>query len=1454
MVYQLPNSIGANPYDPNSPARVLRDLALDPGNPNVVYACSDDHGAAIAAGNTDGAIFVKSMDAGVTWSQSILVTGGTQSDRMTIAVSPAAPGNVWAIYRSGSTDKLWRSSDHGSSWTLVAGNYTLNGGGYWRQDLAISPTDASVMYAAAYYANKSTNGGVSFIQQTGGQHIDTRCMEVISGSAPGSGGVGDVVIHGNDGGITLTVNGGTTWSNINGQGFNTSMFYGIGASELDFTIGGGRQDNDVAITDGNGWHLPQLYQDGAEAACHRTDPNILYAQRWCCSYSSKPLYAYVKNGTSWTRYSQNYQPSNHANNVRSMVAAEDGLLYIGHEDIYRSATPTTPPYLSWTKISDFAANFSSVPLNRPLRSITSCSRQPGIMYAAYSDACWGCGSAQGYLFKSTTGGGTGPNDWVDITGDLPSIVPDWLPISNVHVDPTDPDRVWVTMTGYSENTGASPPYNGQYRVIMSEDGGSSWVDYSTGLTPFVVTDIVYQKGSNRGLYLSTDIGVFYRDASMAQWECFNDGLPVCIISDLEIDHCDGKLIAASMGRGIWITDLVSTQPEEEVISGTVAISSERDIASNIRITGGAVCTVTADLRFMPGTKLVVEPGGKLIVDGAKLTSHCGGFWRGIEAWGTTNQHQFPTNNPTYQGLVVLKNGAVIEHALVGVSCGDPLVKSAQGGVVQVQGTLNDVGATFRNCRVGVEFKKYRNFLPSNSTITKDNNSYFQHTEFIVDDNYRGNDDFDAHARLNKVQGINFIQCDFINSQVSGPNGINSSALLGRGIFSLDASFRVSGQCAELLPACELGSGQPVPVCPDASLRPSRFIGLDHGIRVGSSSTSSFGYSVKDSYFENNVCGIYTDAVNNGSILRNRFVVGGREVDLTGDDAWFNERHRGIYSYNTNAFKIEENRFSEPSTPFAASEGVVMSNTGAYNNQVYKNTATGMDYGYIAENNNVDYVHPTATGLSFICNQNVQNGEEDLTVRSTSGSPGPDHCIKIFQGSTFKSAGNTFTTQQNGSSQYYNYHNAAEVLPITYFWELPPGDLNTTAYNAPYVQRNINPSPHNTCPTRILCGGGTGPVKEALTPQIEQERLAYLNLKYVYESLLDGGDFDELKETIMLSWPQDAWALRNELMAKSPYLSTDILKEAGLKNTLPHAMYLEVCVANPEATQRDGFTKWVQYEMPNPLPEYMVAQIMASWDQKTWRTSLEADMGWHNGEYQRLNDELITTMLSDTVAQPADSLLARWQLNPSLRARFGEVNVLLGNNRFDEAVALLQGLDAEYLLEKQGMQDRNDMLDLIAVIRPVIEGDGRTLMQLEPVELTALEGIATRQPSLASSYARNTLCYGYNVCIPPVTGEASHPKKMLVSLPGTVAAPTPVLIVHPNPASTWVAFSHTLPGKVDQARIRVVDPLGRVVNERAIGTSPGQEVWDTRGTAAGSYTVELYNAGRLVDAEHVVVKP
>lgn len=881
------------------------------------------------------------------------------------------------------------------------------------------------------------------------------------------------------------------------------------------------------------------------------------------------------------------------------------------------------------------------------------------------------------------------------------------------------------------------------------------------------------------------------------------------------------------------------------------------INADIVVNAGTTLDVRCTLYMSPHARIVVKPGGRLIVDGGIITGRsgiCNGIWHGIQAWGTSNQHQEPAGNPTYQGLVVLKNGAVIEHAERGFINCNPSAKTQVGGVLQVQGMLADVGGTFKNCTVGAEFRKYRNFYPgSPSQATKNDNSYFKHAVFEVDDDYRGDVPFEAHVKMKEVRGISFAQCDFINSQTTASGSGQTSSDLGVGIFSRDATYSVTAMCAQSLPPCEYGSGEPEPVCPENMLKPSRFIGLDHGIRAVSGGVGGYAYTVKEAVFENNVCGVYNEGVDNTKILRCTFKVGGRDVDLDAEglDVKFEGFHRAIFLTLSNEFRLEENKMSKADMVHAGTEGIVVSSTGPANEQVYKNTSSDLDYAYVAEESCVDVLHPTTTGLAFLCNENEDNGQEDFKVRSKEQGDNASYSIKAFQGSVSKSAGNSFTPQQNGSSTYFSLHNEPEQAPITYFWDTQ-ANHKPLGYNAPWVMENPLSSPINSCPTRITCGGPILVKQPVLLGLMEQERTAYLNLKYVYESLLDGGDFDELKGTIMESWPADAWELRNELIANSPYLSTEILKEAAKRNILPHAMYLEVCLANPEATQREGFLKWVQYESPNPLPEYMLAQIVASWDQKTWRSSLESDMGWYLGEYQRLNNELVTDMLADSTAQPVDSIRARLQMDPGLRARFAEAALLLGEGGYGTAKDLLDDLDESYAgLEKQGLQDRNDLLELIDLLQGLGE---RSTAEMDGAELDALMAIADRQPSVGASYARGILCYDHGICQPVWTGGAKQPKMRLVGRPGTDAAGhAPSLVVHPNPANNWVAFSHDLGGRLDHATIVVRDAQGKVVHEMELRSSPGQLVWDTRGQANGTYMVELRNAGKLMEAQRAIIQ-
>ena len=93
------------------------------------------------------------------------------------------------------------------------------------------------------------------------------------------------------------------------------------------------------------------------------------------------------------------------------------------------------------------------------------------------------------------------------------------------------------------------------KVYESTDSGDSWNNISGNLPNVPVNSIVYQTGTDDGLYVGTDLGVFYTDNSYSNWQPFSTGLPAVQVMELEIHYGTGKLRAATYGRGLWETGL-----------------------------------------------------------------------------------------------------------------------------------------------------------------------------------------------------------------------------------------------------------------------------------------------------------------------------------------------------------------------------------------------------------------------------------------------------------------------------------------------------------------------------------------------------------------------------------------------------------------------------------------------------------------------------------------------------------------------------------------------------------------------------------------------------------------------------------------------------------------------------------------------------------------------------------
>jgi photosystem II stability/assembly factor-like uncharacterized protein len=1434
----IESTVGDNPSFPNSPVRLCKQILFHPADPNTLYMSTDDDQHAVSHNNNDGAQMWVTHDAGATWTEILPVGTGTGAvGLIPIAVCPllGQEDNLWAII----SGQLWKSTDQGASWLAV------NNGVPGLCLLAISPLDPLVMYAARWTSfqhdlMKSTDGGLTFNENQGtAEHADVRFIQAFSNT---------FVVQGNDGGVACTIMGGgaTGWTNLNGSALGIHEYYGIAVNELSTSVIGGAQDNAVSVHDFGGWHQITLSQDGGNSVSSRTDPNLMYAQKWCCQEngSTDNLFVYNFDGTSWSGNNNSTFP-HQLPAVSVMVMGDDDHIYNGHHDVFRGTPISVSPWVNWTQISDFTANFGSG-TSKWVSALASAPSQPNIIYAALSAQSWSWTTLNPQFFKTTTGGGTGSGDWLDLTPYFPASIPAWLGITAMTIDPKDPDRIWIGCGGFAVEEGLSAPYNGKERVFMSEDGGLSWVDYSTGLPGLVINDLVYQRGSNDALYVGTDVGVFYRNAGLSEWKCFNNGLPTVIALDLDIDYCAEKIYASCHGRGIWLTDLVESSAER-VIEANTTFTGTQYLASDLRVTDGHTLTVTGTVKCYNDVRIIVEPHARLLIDGGLITTQCPDQrWKGVEVWGNSGHDQSGGALALHQGKLEMKNGGTIENAECGAmacarSTGNVLDMSKTGGIIIAD------QSNFKNCSQGVLLMPWPD--PNNNlSLNTVNKSRFKRTNFVVNSDYPGAAPFESHVAMWRVYGINFEGCTFENlkpdAQVSGSND------LGQGISALDARFNVFSAC----PCNQYIEPGHVCYCPQRS----RFEGLDHAIEAGDALTAR-GFSVTETDFVNNICGVYANGVINPVVKNNHFTMGRRAVGLTNTAELHWARHRAVFTTESYGTRIDDNQIDMDANALSEAEGVVVGYVRDHNDVVFRNHVTGLHDGYVGEGTNADPDNKTHVGLTWLCNDNLSNGQ-DLYNRYPDGllpDDQPDATVRTIQGAQNRPADNTFNnTNPQGDFMSDNQYNN-----IVY-WYRNDGQLAyqpievTPSYVAPQGTTTI---PANNCARRFLLthvigDHPTGTLANGMSV-LNSSKLAYGTTRYLYDQLIDGGSTDEVVQEIMQSWPSDAWELRNSLLAKSPYLSTEVLEEAVEKNIMPQAMLTEVLVANPEATQRDGFLRWVQSGSSHPLPQYLVDLVVASWNVRTYRFTLESTMAGHHTYMTMAADLILAEYQRDTIQEPMDSLRAVWQIMRTRSARYAEALIDLQQHNFAAALTVVQNIPTEHELRGPAEVEQQRMLNMITFIQDVY-ATGRDETALTTAEISTLESIVNGEYDRPAAWAQNLLCFGYGHCRTPLTGgDGSGAKRALSvaevsSQQGTGIA----LWAQPNPAGDYTTLFYKMTKRPLKGVLVVLDILGREQARFNLPNEEGQVLWDTRSVQPGSYSVELTADGERLKSEQVIVKP
>jgi hypothetical protein len=126
-------------------------------------------------------------------------------------------------------------------------------------------------------------------------------------------------------------------------------------------------------------------------------------------------------------------------------------------------------------------------------------------------------------------------------------------VSGIAVDPANPNRAWVSYSGYSSNTPSTP---GHVFEVVYDPGTdtSTWTDRSYDLGDIPITGIAYDDVTG-DLYVSNDFGVLRLANSTSSWTLAAPGMPNVEVAGLTIVPSERKLFAATHGLGAWSLNL-----------------------------------------------------------------------------------------------------------------------------------------------------------------------------------------------------------------------------------------------------------------------------------------------------------------------------------------------------------------------------------------------------------------------------------------------------------------------------------------------------------------------------------------------------------------------------------------------------------------------------------------------------------------------------------------------------------------------------------------------------------------------------------------------------------------------------------------------------------------------------------------------------------------------------------
>jgi photosystem II stability/assembly factor-like uncharacterized protein len=536
----------------------VADLVMDPKNPNKLIAALWEHKRDpwfFNSGGVGSGIHI-TYDGGKNWKKITSKDGLPDGDlgRIGLAIAHNKTNIVYALVEA-KKNGLYKSLDGGLKWIKVNENMNEIGNRpFYYADLYVDPQNENRLYSIFTYVNVSEDGGNNFKQLmpaygvSNGVHPDHHAWWIHPKN-------GDFMIDGNDGGLNITKDGGTSWRFIGN--LPVAQFYHISVdNEIPYNVYGGMQDNgswrgpsyvwrDQGIR--NSYWQEISFGDGFDVVPDRDNSRF----GWSMSQQGYVSRYDWKTGNNYTVRPTHPNPDIalrfNWNAAINIDPKDNSTLYFGSQFVHKS----TDKGETWNIISPDLTTNDPEKLKQHesgglTMDATGAENHCTILVIEPSEVeqnmLW-VGTDDGRVHFTTNGG----NDWNEVTKNIKGL----------------PKGSWITQIKASKNNkGEALLVANDYRrfnytpyAYRTTNYGKTWkriVDENDteSYTLCIVEDVIEPHlmflGTDDGLYISIDAGT--------EWTKWTNGFPTVSVKDLVIHPREHDLIIGTFGRAAWVLD------------------------------------------------------------------------------------------------------------------------------------------------------------------------------------------------------------------------------------------------------------------------------------------------------------------------------------------------------------------------------------------------------------------------------------------------------------------------------------------------------------------------------------------------------------------------------------------------------------------------------------------------------------------------------------------------------------------------------------------------------------------------------------------------------------------------------------------------------------------------------------------------------------------------------------